>query len=262
MEVGLSTDVKFEKRPVRILASYVMDAENVSVDYANELHRLASNAGRTLVLSGNDVQVVYVDANSPDANVDRELKNIDGVLLLGGADVDPARYTSDPEQIARVEATNPAADEFEIALTKAALDRNLPVLGICRGAQVINVAFGGSLITDLGDGTIHRAPNDESWTNHLVEIADGSRLSEIYPQASVDIRSAHHQAIDVVAQGLKVTAVAPDGIVEAIEAADDRWLVAVQWHPEDGGGNAEHMNLLAQALVAEARKSHPVELTV
>lgn len=262
MEVGLSTDVKPVNRPVRILASYVMDAENVTVDYANELHTLASNAGRALTATGDDVQVIFVNANETGANVDRSLKNIDGVLVLGGADVDPSRYTTDAAEIAKVESTNPDADEFEITLIKTALDQGLPVLGICRGSQAINVAFGGSLITDLGSDTIHRVPAEGDWTNHDVEIVDGSRLEGIYPEKTVDIRSAHHQAIDVVAPGLKVAAVAPDGIIEAVEAADDRWLVGVQWHPEDGEGNAEHLNLLAQALVTESRKHHPASLTV
>lgn len=260
MEVGLSTEVKPSKRPVRIVASYVMDADNVSRNYSDELHALASQAGRALATAGDDVQVIFVNAIDPGADVERSLQNVDGVLMLGGMDVDPKRYTSDADEIARAEASSPVADEFEISLIKTAVDRGLPVLGICRGSQIINVAFGGSLITDLGKGTMHTHPDGNEFTDHDVTIESGSRLEGVYPAGPISIRSAHHQAVAQVAPGLKVAATAADGIVEAVEAADDRWLVGVQWHPEDVGGNPEHLNLLANKLVDEARKIHQNKL--
>lgn len=256
MEVALPTDVNTAKRPVRILASYVMDADNVSENYSDELHSLASLAGRAIVAAAADVQVVFVDSSNPDSSVDRSLTKVDGVLMLGGMDVDPRRYTDDAAEIAKAEASSPVADAFEIDLIRTASDRGLPVLGICRGAQIMNVAFGGTLITDLGKGTIHTIAGATDFCDHPVLIQAGSRLSSIYPAETVDVRSAHHQAVDQIAPGLRVTAAAPDGIIEAVEAADDRWLLGVQWHPEDEGGNREHLDLLAQALIAEARKIH------
>ncbi|WP_217133077.1 gamma-glutamyl-gamma-aminobutyrate hydrolase family protein [Leucobacter chinensis] len=241
-------------RPVRILASYVMDAPNVSADYADELHALASNAARAIVTAADDAQVMFVNANDPSSDVERSLTNIDGVVVLGGSDVDPSHYTSDEAAIAKVEATQPKADEFELALITAAVERGLPVLGICRGSQAINVAFGGSLITDLGADTMHRIDATDSWTNHDIEIAPDTRLGSIYGEANVSVRSAHHQAVDTVAPGLRASAVAADGIVEAVEANDDRWVLGVQWHPEEHQANTHHMNLLAQAFITEARK--------
>ena len=237
-----------------------MDAPTATPQYSDELHELAANAGRALTASADDVQVVYVNALRPGALPEEWLTNIDGVLMLGGADVDPTLFTSDPAVIAGAEATNRSADEFEIALVQHAERAGLPVLGICRGAQVINVAYGGTLITDLGEGTMHRGENGDEWRNHDVTLADGSRLAQIYARSTVDIRSAHHQAVDTVAAGFTVAATAADGVVEGIEASDDRWIVAVQWHPEDTYANIDHLNLLTRAFVAEARNVYQQRL--
>lgn len=254
METDLTTESPTQRRPIRIVASYLMDDPNVSAAYANELHQLAANASRVLAGVADDVQVVFANALQPGVDLAGLLNSVDGVLLLGGTDVDPHRFTDDPQRIAEAKAYSAEADAFEMGLARGAAERGLPVLGICRGEQVLNVAFGGSLITDLGTPNMHTTVGGNDWCDHEVTISEGSRLATIYPQRTVAIRSGHHQAVAEVAPGFRVTATAPDGIIEAIEAEDERWLVGVQWHPEAPEGNAEHFDLLGAAFLDEARR--------
>lgn len=243
------------KRPIRILASYLMDDPNVSPTYSNELHQLATNASRTLAQVADDVQVVFANALEPTASIESLLETIDGILLLGGTDVDPHHYTDSPDRIAEAKAYSSSADAFEMALAKSASDQGMPVLGICRGEQLINVAFGGSLITDLGPTHMHTHPGNDDWYSHPVTAAEGSRLSQIYPERTFDVQSSHHQAVDVVAPGFTVAASAPDGIIEAIESIGRRWILGVQWHPEASEADASHFAHLSEAFIDEARKS-------
>ena len=161
------------------------------------------------------------------------LTRVDGLLLTGGGDVNPDRYGSSghPE----VYAVDEERDAFEFQLVSWALEQKLPLLGICRGLQVINVALGGTLIEHLpdviDDKTAHclvpRAPTD-----HAIELTAESRLAGIYRETSFSAASWHHQAIDDVAPGLTIVGRAPDGTIEALELADHPELIAVQWHPE------------------------------
>ena len=153
-------------------------------------------------------------------------EDFDALCLTGGGDIDPARYG---EPNAGSEDIDPARDELEFAALRRAMDRDMPVLGICRGFQVINVAFGGKLVQHLEGhskkvGDLHP---------HAAAPAAGSRLAAASGTAPHAVNSSHHQAVteDVLAPGLRPT-VRIDGLVEAFESPDHRWLVAVQWHPE------------------------------
>jgi len=164
-------------------------------------------------------------------------------VLTGGVDVDPARYGDAPHP--RLGDINPTRDAFELALLQAALATGVPVLGVCRGHQLFNVAHGGALLQHIEEREPHRSRHDPSdrdviasgW--HDVAIATNSTLARALGAESTEtlhvrVNSRHHQAVttDRVAPGLRVTATTEDGIVEALEDPAQRWAVSVQWHPE------------------------------
>lgn len=179
------------------------------------------------------------------------LDAVDGILISGGHDVDPATYGHDPQP--GLEPTAPARDRVELALIRAALERNIPLLGICRGLQILNVAKGGTLHQHLPDVVGHHEHRRQignfegNW--HSVEIRPGSLLAGLYEGAHIDAPSHHHQAIDRVGAGLTVSAVAADGVPEAVEHDGSDFALAVQWHPEIAGPG----DMLIQALVDAAR---------
>lgn len=162
-----------------------------------------------------------------------------GLLLTGGEDVDPARYGAAPHP--KLGTLNQQRDATELALLEAARDRRLPVLAICRGIQILNVACGGTLYQDLPSelqSSVNHDPSvEESARNertHRVTITPGSYLAAATGATEMDVNSYHHQAARTVGTGLRVTAVAPDGVIEGMEVDDPSWWVlSVQWHPED-----------------------------
>lgn len=171
-----------------------------------------------------------------DDGIAASLDDIDALVLAGGADVSPTSYGQTP--LRPQWAGDAVRDAYEIALCKGALARGLPVLGICRGIQLVNVALGGTLWQDIGtqvDGAlVHRDWEHYDETGHEITLAPGSWIARCYDGAErLAVNSIHHQAIRELAPGLRATAWAPDGIVEAAEAADPAVpLFTVQWHPE------------------------------
>jgi len=163
------------------------------------------------------------------------LDRCDGLVLTGGEDVDPALYGEEP--IPQLGIINRPRDRVELAALKIALERELPVLAICRGCQLLNVCLGGTLYQDLPTQrpeTVLAHMQAETWERrtHRVRVRRGSRLAGIVGGEDLLINSFHHQGIKDVAEQLEVVAVAEDGIVEAVEAPDFPWVIGVQWHPE------------------------------
>ena len=165
------------------------------------------------------------------------LDSLDGLLLAGGDDCDPAVYGE--ERHPSVEPMDERRQESDLSLAKLARDRGIPTLGICLGVQVMNVAAGGTLIQDIDSQhqtEIEHVSEPEDRARHDVIVESGTRLSKILGARELNVNSSHHQAIRGVGNGLRVTAQAPDGIIEGLEDPKHPFYVGVQWHPEDMPG--------------------------
>jgi putative glutamine amidotransferase len=192
------------------------------------------------------------------------LDGVDGLLLTGGDDVAPARYGEAPH--AATLGAEAGRDDFEIALVKDARARALPIFAICRGIQVLNVACGGTLVQDIPSqiaGALNHSfavPAHESYAlAHEVWMEKGSLLSRLMSDRlngteEVEVNSRHHQAVKDVAQGFKVTATAPDGVIEAIEDPSAKFCLGVQWHPENFWRTGEFRPLFEGFLEAASAK--------
>jgi len=187
--------------------------------------------------------VVLPPLGDPATYLDR----LDGVCLSGGPDLDPDAYGAayrHPE----LGPTEPDLDAFELALARAADERGLPLLGICRGAQALNVAHGGTLHQHVPG---HRQTEPATATTHSVHVEPGSRLATVVGTAVLRVNSFHHQAVERLGRGLQAVAHAADGTIEAIEARGARFMVGVQWHVEGLVAQPRH-GALFEALVAAA----------
>ena len=166
---------------------------------------------------------------------DADLTGVSGVVLPGGGDVDPKRYGG--RRIAELYDVNPEQDALDFSIAERALAAQLPVYGICRGAQVLNVVYGGSLHEDLAPSSVvHTAPEEpgcesDEFVRHSVRVEPGTLLADSLGEAVVSIQSAHHQAVNRLGTGFVATAYAEDGLIEAFEDRE-RWVIGVQWHPE------------------------------
>lgn len=213
---------------------------------------------KSLERAGGEPLVLTPERDAlPDA-----LERCDGVLLTGGADVDPSRYgEADRHDTVEIDAER---DEYEIGLTRLALDRDLPLLAICRGVQLLNIVAGGTLVQDiptsLPESLTHRRQKParvKKARAHDVALVSGTRLAGLLEGAAkrnghVAVNSRHHQSVKTVAPGFVVSATAPDGIVEAIERAGRGFCVGVQWHPENYWRTGEFSELFEGLISAAA----------
>ncbi|CAN5812585.1 gamma-glutamyl-gamma-aminobutyrate hydrolase family protein [soil metagenome] len=173
-----------------------------------------------------------------EGNVDQLAGHVDGFLITGGGDVDPARYGDDqvhPETY----GVHAGRDALEFGLVRAAIDMEIPTLCICRGIQVLNVVLGGTLYQDIADQYSrelqHQQQRDDiakEDPGHTVDVEPESLLATVYESTAIAVNSFHHQGIKEIGEGLRAAATASDGIVEGLELPDHPWLLGVQWHPE------------------------------
>jgi putative glutamine amidotransferase len=197
---------------------------------------------RSIVRAGGEPHALF--AESPLAPVERVLR-FDGIVVPGGSDLKPSTYGAEPHP-RTTPADHDGQDEFEAGIIRAAIAHDVPLLAICRGFQLLNALSGGTLHQHLDEDGIHRDGM------HDVAVSPGSRLRGIVGADRISVSSYHHQGLDVIGDGLTVTAVAPDGVVEGLEHPDAR-AVAIQWHPEDGAETTRREQALFDWVVAEAR---------
>jgi putative glutamine amidotransferase len=195
-----------------------------------------------------------------DETVLRELyERLDAVLLPGGPDVDPEYYGAQRHPETRI--IDDARDTLELTLARWTYADDRPLFGICRGHQVMNVAFGGTLIQDIPSEVVTDLPHATPDTmprgtiRHEVAIAPESRLAAILGRTQVGVNSLHHQSVERAAPGVMVTGYSPDGVVEALEVPDKQFVLSVQWHPEDLYPDDDGMKRLFESFVSAARET-------
>lgn len=235
------------RRPLIGLSTSVTTDATLERAYVNAAYlRAVQEAGGVPVLLPPQL-----DAGARDALVGR----LDGLVLSGGGDVDPARYGEPAHP--RTAEVSPARDALEIALVHRSLERDTPLLAICRGIQVLNVALGGTLHQDLPEGgpVRHAQTEPRARPTHAVKVAvEGTRLGAMVGEAELAVNSFHHQGLARLGDGLRETAWAADGLVEAVEMEGDRFVLGVQWHPEDLVAHDAAARKLFEALVDAARR--------
>ncbi len=180
--------------------------------------------------------------------MDDLISRLDGICLSGGPDLDPEAYGA-PERHAELGPTEPRLDAFELAVARAADARGLPILGVCRGAQALNVARGGTLHQHI-DG--HRQTEGGSTPTHDITVQPRTRLAGLLRRRELGVNSFHHQAVDVPGDGLRVVAHATDGTVEAIEDRSRRFVVGVQWHAEAMVDTRAHLAIFERLVAVSA----------
>ena len=192
--------------------------------------------------------------------IEQYLNIVDAVVLAGGEDVDPRYQNEDPHP--DLDLVNPFRDEFELALTKAVFkkkfnEKKLPVLGICRGIQVMAIALGGKIHQDIKNiQKLQHSQKAPRWaTSHKIKIEPDTRLDKLMQSSEIFTNSFHHQAVKHVPDGFKVAAKTSDGIIEAMEFSGDHFMLGVQWHPEETCESDKFSARLFEGLVAAARKN-------
>ena len=222
--------------------------------YDSKEERYVLKGAYMQMLEGLGAVPMIMPLTRDSAILEHFLDLCDGLVLSGGADIDPVHYGEVDEGLCG--AISPLRDEVEIAICRMAVARDMPVLGICRGHQVLNVALGGTMYQDLkiqqGTTFEHMVPNPVGGLVHRVDIAADSPLAELQGAESMTVNSRHHQAIRDVAPGLAVQATSPDGVIESVYLPGKRFIWGVQWHPESVWEISPENRKIAEAFLQAA----------
>ncbi|MGQ5637649.1 MULTISPECIES: gamma-glutamyl-gamma-aminobutyrate hydrolase family protein [unclassified Streptomyces] len=230
----------------RIAVLVSLNFPDLTEPVADLVRRFTRTALGTLRALGARYELV--DTSAGALGDPAETAGFDGLLLLGGGDVDGELYGA-AGPLPNSYGVDRRADDHCIAAVRAATAARRPVLGVCRGSQLINVAFGGTLVPDLEDHRLHRGgPGEPLFLDEKVTVAQDSRLATLAGAGPLTVRSGHHQAVAGTGDGLVAVAHAEDGVIEAVEHLE-RWVVGVQWHPEDPDGSDDHRRRLFSGFV-------------
>ena len=238
-----------ETSAVKIAVVVPLNFPDFTAETRELVVRFTGTALSALASLGAALQVIDVShPDSPELDDD-----VAGVLLLGGGDVDPDLY-GHRDDVPNLYGVDRGCDERTLALIKTAVDTGRPLLGVCRGSQLINVAFSGTLIPDLGPENPHRGHGeDPMFLDDTILVEEGTRLAGMLGAQRLTVRNGHHQAVGDVAPDLTVAARGVDGVVEAVEHRDTHcWVFGVQWHPEDSDGPPLSRDALFGALLEQA----------
>ena len=231
----------------------------ISDAYRDETNAAVPRSYVNAVLMTGGIPVV-IPLMQDDNEIAELLNSLDGIIFTGGEDFDPAYYKENP--IPQMGKVNAPRDRFDLRLLRLAAERGVPILGICRGVQLINIGFGGTLYQDLSaqysDKSIrHRQSQSSVEASHSVIVEDNTHFSDIVKERMLMVNSSHHQAIKDVAQGFRIAGKSPDKIVEVIEKIDDEnWILGVQFHPEMRVTRDNAMRLIFQRFIDEARNQY------
>ncbi len=213
----------------------------------------------SIAIAGEQGVPVILAKVEDEALIKKQIDNIDGLLLSGGDDIEPSFFGESPHQ--KMGAIEPGRDLYEMKLIEYALEAGKPILGICRGAQILNVQQGGTMYQDIysqhGDSTIkHNQEAAKDYLSHKVTVTEGTKLHEILGETEVRTNSFHHQANKYPAESLQVSAMTEDGIIEAVESTKHDFVIGVQWHPEGTYLADEASKKIFRAFIKSAAESH------
>ncbi len=237
------------KRPVIGISTSVMkDSAGIFPGYPRAY--VNHDYVRTVFAAGG--LPLLIPVNTEEGTSEEYLSMIDGLIMTGGHDVDPRRYQENPRQ--KLGEIFPERDDFDLALVHKAIEMGIPIFGICRGFQIINVAFGGKLLQDLSyaekELMKHMQGHSSNLATHKITLKEGTEFRKILGE-EIEVNSFHHQTVLKEGKGLTVAAVAPDGTIEAVEDSERR-IMATQWHPEMMSGVNDKMLMLIRDLVEKA----------
>lgn len=229
-----------KQSPLKIRYHPELGVENVkpiigvTTSYADERTLQTSYDNIDAVVQAGGIPLVLANASASE-DMDQIITRLDGVLVTGGGDIDPTLFGEEPHR--ELGVIHPDRDRFETALLEKCLEKNKPVLAICRGCQILNIAAGGDMYQDIYSQTsstllqhTQRAPR--SHASHFINVEDGSLLAKITSRSRYKVNSFHHQAVRELGENFQVSALSSDGIIEAFESRRHTFVLAVQWHPE------------------------------